>query len=623
MCGIAGIYDPRQTPSTELLEQMAATMRNRGPDDQGILARGRIGLVHRRLSVIDLAGGHQPMLNATGTLAIVFNGEIYDHELLRESLMARGRRFRSRSDTEVLLHLYEEYGLAMVEKLNGMFAFAICHLDSGKIVLARDRLGQKPLFYATEPSRLAWASGPAALRALPWVDSSINTQAIHDYLEYLYVPSPASIYEGIRKLPPGHTAVWEDGKLTVQPYWQPQLTGRFTGSYEEACHSLRTRLTRAVKRRLVADVPLGMFLSGGMDSSLITALAQEASAGQVQTFAIGFPDKDYDERMYAQRVADKLGTEHHFLEVQPGEFDRLTRIVADFEEPFADSSMLPTWLLCEFTRGQVTVALSGDAADELFGGYYRYRVMRLSSALNAVPKALRVLMRSALLRALPTPPHERTPVGRLRRLAEICASDDMERYMRLMSRCPSPAKEALYGNRMLSSGPHTQSIVALNRHVSQQSRLSLVDRIMELELSTYLDNDILVKVDRCSMAHGLEVRSPFLDPEVVDLALRLPYGWKQSGRTRKRILADTFAASLPSDVFSRRKMGFGVPVARWLREDWADPVRDLLLGGELVKQEWFDADAVARLVHQHIAQEADHSYAIYTILMLELWLRGQ
>lgn len=622
MCGIAGLYDPIDPPDEGRLAAMCASMERRGPDDFGCLCRGAVGLGHRRLSIIDLDGGRQPILNEDETLAVICNGEIYDHQRHIDELRAHGHTFRTRSDTEVLLHLYEEHGPDLLPRINGMFAFAIVHLDSGQIFLARDRLGQKPLFFAYTNQRFAFASGPAALAALPWVDLGLDTRSLDAYCEFQCIPAPRTIYRGVHKLAPGHRAFWTTGHLAHERYFSPEVGQEPVGDYRETCNELRKRLNAAVRRRLVADVPLGFFLSGGLDSSLICALAKQFHKGPMHTFSIGFPDPRYDERKFAQLVADDLDTEHHFLQVNPENFDHLQRIVTDFEEPFADSSMLPTWLLSEFTRQHVTVALSGDGADELFGGYYRYRVMHLYERLNRLPMGLRRSLRGAMLKVLPRHTDERTISGRLRRLANVLDVEGLARYRRLVSRYPRELKEETYGRRMrdeLDSGDTLVEVeLAVNLHEA-----ALVDKVVEHDLRCYLPDDILVKVDRASMGHSLEVRSPFLDPGVVELALGLPYDWKQRGARRKVILAETFGDVLPDVVYRRPKMGFGVPVHAWLRGSWARPARELLLDGQLQGQSLMQRQGLEAMLDRHVAGRADHSYALFALLMLELWLRGQ
>jgi asparagine synthase (glutamine-hydrolysing) len=611
--------NPEVAPTAELLRRMAAPMARRGPDDEGIFLRGPLGLAHRRLSIIDLAGGHQPILNEDESLALVCNGEIYGFRELRSQLQARGHRFRSQSDSEVILHLYEEKGEACLNELNGMFALAIAHLQSGRIFLARDRFGQKPLFYAQDAGRLAFASGPASLVSLDWVDQTLDPTAIHDYLEYQCIPCPRSIYRGVRKMPPGSYAVWNQGQLRLESFWKPSLKADFCGSYQDAVGELRRCLNQAVSRRLIADVPLGTFLSGGVDSSLISALAVANGKGRLSTFSIGFPEKKYDERQFAQLVATHLQTDHHFLEVNPDNFDSLAEVVGFYEEPFADASMLPTALLSKFTRQYITVALSGDGADELFGGYYRYRVVHLCRLMGILPRGLRSAVKNLLLSILPPKVEERSFWGRIRRLVELGDLENLEQYLQVISRFPESLRRSAYGPEMQQALMDYRGISVLENHYSPAEYAA--NAIMELDCKTYLPDDILVKVDRASMAYGLEVRSPFLDPELAQLALSLPYGFKQHGRRRKRILEDAFAPLLPPEIFSRPKMGFGLPVANWLRGAWRQPAYDLLLNGKL-GQGLFRREALESMLDRHCEQRADYSYPLFALLVLELWLSG-
>ncbi len=598
---------------------MSMPLVQRGPDGEGYFLQNALGLAHRRLSVIDLHTGDQPMFNEDKSLVLVFNGEIYDYRILRHELVAKGHTFRTESDSEVLLHLFEEEGEQMCRRLNGMFAFVIANLKTNELFLARDRLGQKPMFYATSGKRLAFASGPSSLRALPWIDTSIDPASLHNYLEFLYVPEPHSIHRGISKLPPGSWARFKDGEWTQHKYWQPEMSGDYDGSYSDAKAMLRDQLSAAVNRRLVADVPLGMFLSGGMDSSIICALAQQQlGESSPRTFAIGFTDPKYDEREHAAAVAKHLGTNHHFLEVNPGDFSHLEWTVKQYEEPFADSSMLPTTLLSKFTREHVTVALSGDAADELFGGYYRYRVYKLLEFLRVCPRAMRSVVRTMLLKLLPPMTEERSLAGKIRRLVDLGDVDGLERYLRIISRFPESNRRAIYGDQM-KSAELQPSIGVLQNKLDGGAN---INRITELELKTYLVDDILTKVDRASMAHSLEVRSPFLDPGVVDLALSLPYRYKQHGAERKRILKDAFQDLLPADIFARRKMGFGVPIASWLRGDWRKPATELLLDGQAVAKGWLDRPALESFLNTHLNEQADHSYPLFALIVFELWLRN-
>ena len=623
MCGIAGIIDPTTPPDHELLERMAQPLRKRGPDDFGYFLQNSVGLVHTRLSIIDIEGGRQPIFNEDNSLAITFNGEIYDFKNLREQLIAKGHRFRTVTDTEVLLHLYEDYGPELLRLVNGMFAFAICHVASGKLFMARDRFGQKPLFYAQSNGRFAFASGPSSLKQLSWIDTSIDTLAVHDYLEYQYVPTPRCIYRGMHKLPPGHFALWNDNQLSITPYWIPTITSDYNQGYKTAQSELKTKLTEAVHKRLVADVSVGLFLSGGMDSSVICALAQRQSGSPALSFSIGFPEKKYDERGYADLVARHIGTKHHFLEVIPNDFEQFFQIVYDYEEPFCDASMLPSTLLARFTRQHVKVALSGDGADELFGGYYRYRVMDLCRFLKYCPKFVRSNVCKTILGLVPRPKEERTFLGHVQRLLKLCDVEELDRYLKLISRFPHELKLRIYGERMKDDYPLRNSVKFLQDCHPKRITQCVADRIMEIDLRSYLCDDILTKVDRASMAHGLEVRSPFLDVAVAEMAMTLPYHWKQQGRLRKRILTDTFSNTLPSAIFTRAKMGFGVPIARWLRQEWYSHAASLLIDGHLVNNRYIQKWEMTRLLETHRAGNADYSYAIFALMVLEIWFQHQ
>ena len=620
MCGIAGYIDFKDGASEDVLRDMLPSLVKRGPDDEGVFVNGLAGLAYRRLSIIDVEGGHQPILNEDESLALVCNGEIYDYQQIRHKLQQQGHTFRTHSDSEVILHLYEENGADCLYELNGMFAFAILDIKTNAVFLARDRFGQKPLFYVQEGKRFAFASGPQSLISLPWVDKELDLIGIHHYLEYQYIPEPRSIYQKIRKMPPHSFGFWNGGELDIHSYWSPALNVNSELGYEDVCTNVRNKLQAAVERRMVADVPVGMFLSGGMDSGLICAMAQQVSDDPVHTFSIAFSEQKYDESDFAQQVADKLGTEHHTMKVQPDDFDFLRHTVADFEEPFADSSMLPTALLARFTRRHVKVALSGDGADELFGGYYRYRVMHLMQALDSCPGYLRRTMANMLLTVLPARKEERTKLGGLRRLIEISRGNGLQRYLDVISRFPGHLRDQVYTPYMQNAVRDCRDTEVLEEFWRYHS--TFVNSIMEVDISTYLNNDILTKVDRASMGYGLEVRSPFLDSEVADSALRLPYKWKQAGKRRKVILQDACRDLLPQHIFSRPKMGFGVPIARWFRREWRDKAREIIMDGELSRSGLFDRESLNHLLDAHIQGKQDYSYPLFALLVLDLWMQN-
>lgn len=617
MCGIAGIIDHYTAPSDSLLRAMGEPLARRGPDSEGVLVRGDCGLVHRRLAVIDPAGGQQPLLNEDESLALICNGEIYDYADWRDELKARGHRFRTGSDNEVILHLYEEKGAECVSLLNGMFAFAIFDLRAGDVFIARDQFGQKPLFYATDPGRIAVASGTRSLLKLPWVEDGLDCEAVHDYLEFQYVPAPKSIYRGIKKLLPQQYAFWNGSELKFSTYSPRIGSESHSRRFADSARLLRERFSAAVQRRMVADVPVGLFLSGGIDSGLVCAAAQRLALEPVQTFSIGFPVREYDESPEAARVAEYLGTEHHALEVDPADFAHLRELVAEFEEPFCDASMLPMSLVSRFAGESVTVALSGDGADELFGGYDRYRVMRLLQWWSTMPKGLRRKIRRALENLVPPSPHERTRLGKLRRTIALLDQEGASAYRALLSRFSVAERRTLYGPAMSD----VDGSRMLDQDCLQWSGGDWAAAAMQSDVVLYLPNDILVKVDRASMAHGLEVRSPFLDPDLAGLAQTLPQKWKVRHGHGKHILRKAFRGYLPAATFKRGKMGFGVPLAHWLRDDWQGFLRELLPRGKAVQSGLFESRGVENMINRHCVEGQDNSYPLFAILVLELWLR--
>lgn len=620
MCGIAGFIDPKAETDEKCLRSMLPPLVKRGPDDEGILFRETAGLAHRRLAIIDIKGGHQPILNEEATLALVCNGEIYDFKDLRRRLQQGGHSFRTGSDSEVILHLYEDKGAGCLEMLNGMFAFAILDIPRNSVFLARDRFGQKPLYYTADNHRFAFASSIQSLTALPWVSDSLDLAAVHDYLSFQYIPEPRSIYHAIKKLPAHSFAFWDKSEFDIHSYWSPKIEPENGLSYQLACNDLFDRLKQAVSRRLAADVPVGIFLSGGVDSSLVCALAREVSSEPLQTFSVGFKEDRYDESSFARKIANEIGTEHRCLEIRPDDFHFLQELTGGLDEPFADASILPAALLSRFTRSYVKTALSGDGADEMFGGYYRYRIMHLMRFADLCPEPLRKSLTARLLKILPAAKEERTRIEACRRLLNTAGSEGIRRYLQLISRFPLSLRRQLYTPFMQGAVRDCGDTELLEEF--QRFHKEIADTVMEIDLATYLPNDILTKLDRASMSYGLEVRSPFLDPAVAEIAFYIPYHWKQKGNIRKRILRDTFKDTLPAWVFNRPKKGFGVPVANWLRNDWQEQVSALLLEGETVNSGLFDRDVLNFLLSEHSAGRNDYSYPLFSILILELWMRN-
>jgi asparagine synthase (glutamine-hydrolysing) len=614
VCGICGLYSPSQSPLPELVDGMRARIRHRGPDQGSTDAFGACVLGHQRLVVVDPELGYQPVANETGDVIAVFNGELYNFPALREELAARGHDVRGRGDTPVIPHLYEEHGPRFVERLEGMFAIALWDAPRGRLVLARDRLGKKPLVWTRlADGTFAFASELKALLGLPGLRREPDLAALDAYLALQYVPGTRTGLRGVHRLEPGSLLVVEGAAQTAERYWEPPLEQPQL-SDDVWRERVREEVTAAVRKRLVADVPLGALLSGGIDSAIVVALMAQASAEPVRTFTVGFADERYDERPFARAVADRWSTRHEEIVLEPDAVATLPRFAAAFDEPLGDEAALPLFLICEAARREVTVALVGDGGDESFAGYERYAAMGLAGRVP-VPVAA---AGARLLRALPAGRRERrSPVFRAVRFLDAAATPRAERYGKLMQvfgldqRAELWTEEAkteigtLTSPGFLLGPPPTRGVAGLQL----------------LDLATYLPGDLLPKSDISSMAHSLELRSPLLDHRVVELGLALPDTLKQHGRQGKLALRQAFAAELPPSVAQRGKTGFGVPLARWFRGELAPLARELLLDEQARERGWFRPAAVARLLDEHASSRADHGHRLWTLVMLELWQR--
>ncbi len=624
MCGIAGVINltAREPVSRETLDVMAATLTHRGPDDAGqhLAPDGRCGLAFRRLSIIDLATGNQPLANEDESVQVVFNGEIYNFRELRDELRARGHTFRTGSDGEVIVHLYEESGADCVGRLAGMFAVAIWDARRGRLLLARDRFGQKPLVYAQADGRLYFASEAKALLAVPGMPRQLDVQSLHRYLVFQYVPAPHSIFRGFRKLLPGHMLAVEAGQPldgAPQRFWQlePRL---FPGSYEDAKEELGTLLREAVEKRLVADVPLGAFLSGGIDSSIVVGLMRELGVSPLRTFSIGFPDARYDETAYAREVAQRFETEHHEHIVTPAASEVLDTLAYYYDEPFADSSAIPTYYVSQWTRESVTVALTGDAGDECFLGYDRYRAAQLAARFDWLPAAVRQAIAAA---AAWLPHHQpRTVANRLYRFAAALANEPALRYLAWVNVFTPTMLSAGYRPR-LAERLDTDALLDWFRGLYHAGGSSAPECANHADLHSYLPYDLLTKVDIASMACGLECRCPFLDHELVEFATGLPLDWRLGRGGGKYILKDWARERLPASVLSRPKMGFGVPVGAWFRGELQDLLRERVLAPDGLARRVFREDWLLELVESHITGRSNHEHPLWSLLILESWLR--
>lgn len=632
MCGIAGgIWTrPELAIDAAVLERMTTALRHRGPDDQGLYQaeyhlrppyepQPGIALGHRRLSIIDVAGGHQPLANENETVWVIFNGEVYNFADLRRRLEGSGHRFHTSSDTETIVHLYEDEGPNCFQHLAGMFSIAIWDSVRRRVVLGRDRLGKKPLVYRHEPGRLLFASELKSLLQVPGLPRDIDFSAIDEYLTYQYVPHPNTIFRGFKKLPPGHSLVWQDEQLKVEPYWQPDFADERPFSEHEAIERVRELLTSAVQTRLQSEVPLGAFLSGGIDSSLIVALMQQQSQSAVKTFTIGFPIKEYDESPYAERVAKHLGTEHQTLRVDPDAVQILPKLAYHYDEPFGDSSAVPTWYVSQLTREHVTVALSGDGGDELFAGYPRYRAAALAGWFDRLPP-IRSLFAADFWQLWPSSGNQKSKVRQFKRFSSSLSLAPERRYLDWISIFNETRRGELYNEDFVSQLPNCDPAGFLTSAWKRTKGRDAVTAASLTDLVTYLPCDLMTKVDLASMAHGLEVRAPFLDHRLVEFAASLPVKYKYRRRRGKWLLQHAFGNLLPREVWQRPKMGFGVPLDHWFRNELKPLLRETLLEGDCVKR-WFRREAVEGLITAHEQRRFDHSARLWSLLMLELWLQ--
>lgn len=629
MCGIAGLLDLRakREPDASVLQAMTDSLVHRGPDESGIHREPGLGLGHRRLSIIDLNGGQQPMSSADGQLVVVYNGEIYNFEALRSELQAAGHIFRSRCDTEVILYAWRQWGERCVAHFRGMFAFALWDRSRETLFLARDRLGIKPLHYTTlADGHFAFASELKAFHAHPRFAPQLDPCAIEDYFGFGYIPDPRTIYKDVRKLEPGHTLTVRRGRQLPEPrlYWDLPQPDIFLRDEAAVTEELDRRLEEAVRIRLVSEVPLGAFLSGGVDSSAVVAtMAGLNRAEPVNTCSISFGDASYNESAYAQAVAERFGTRHLVRQVAADDVGLLDRLSAIYDEPFADSSAIPTFRVCELARGQVTVALSGDGGDEGFAGYRRYRWHHYEElARRLVPGPIRRPLFQAVGNAYPKA--EWAPrILRAKTTLQGCARDSLEGYFHHVAIIPDTIRAKLFSPDLRAELQDYEAIEVLRRHWQRAPRGHFIPRILYLDFKTYLPGDILTKVDRASMANSLEVRVPLLDHEFVEWAMAIHPELKLKGREGKYIFKKALERRLPQDILYRPKMGFAVPLGRWLRGPLRKTVQAEVVDGQLAQTGLFDMSYLHTLVNQHLSGEHDHAQSLWALLMFAAFCRRQ
>lgn len=621
MCGIAGFVGGRSDAARpEEVRQMCQTIVHRGPDDEGIYARGPAGLGMRRLSIIDVSGGRQPIHNEDQTIWVVFNGEIYNFPELRAELEEKGHKFYTHSDTEVIVHLYEDLGAECVKKLRGMFAIALYDERKQYLLLARDRLGKKPLHYALDDGgRLYFGSEIKAILAVAPQLAEIDPEGVLQFFYFNYIPDPLTAYRRIRKLPPGHLLEFENGRVRVRQYWDlPEYGINPISSEEECLEELEHRLAEAVRIRLISDVPLGALLSGGVDSSIVVALMARASSAPVKTFSIGFENEDFSELQYARIVAKRFGTDHHEMVVRPNLWETLQKLTSMMEEPFGDSSIVPTYHVSVMARKHVTVALAGDGGDELFAGYDRYAANLKRRSFDHIPGWLGQQYRSWVYPHLPA-----TMLGR--RWSWNSSLQSRDRYLDSMSFLPARHRErAVFSQdfqELISRLP--DPLHQMREYYDHAPAKDPLSRLLYLDTKTYMTADVLAKVDRMSMAASLEVRAPILDHEFVEFVTALPAKWKYREGTKKYILKKLAErVGVPGEVLHRRKQGFALPLVHWMRHEMKDELRQILLDPRTLQRGYFDPDAVRGIVEGHLSGKRNYPGVIWQLLVFELWQRN-
>ncbi len=623
MCGICGKINLNNEPIDEaLLRKMTSCLSHRGPDDEGLYIKGNVSLGHRRLSIIDLSQfAHQPMSNEDGTIWIVYNGEIYNFLELRDVLIKKGHTFRSRSDTETIIHLYEEYGPECLVYLKGMFAFALWDVKKQLLFLARDRIGKKPLYYWHSPNTFVFVSEIKSILQDDNFQRKPDYTAIHHYLTYQYVPSPWTAFEGIKKLPAAHYLVLKNGNIEVKRYWKLSYLPKHTIKEKDLKAEIIERLKEAVRIRLISDVPLGAFLSGGIDSSTVVALMSGIMKEPVKTFSIGFKEEKYNELGYARMIAEKFRTDHTEFIVEPKAVEILDKLVWHYNEPFADSSAIPTYYVSKLAREHVTVILNGDGGDENFAGYGRYKANQVSGFMHSfVPLPLARLV-YPLVRLIP---HGKDPDNffwRLKRFLQEYTNTPELRNAQWLCHFTTEMKEDIYTDDFLCRFANTDSFELILNRCGEAEADSFLDRVLYADVMMYLPDDLLVKVDVASMANSLEARSPFLDHEFMEFAAGIPAEMKLKGLTTKYILKEALRNILPDEVLFREKMGFGVPIDYWFRNELKGMVYDTLLSEKAVSRGYFKKESIKKILDEHVSEKWNWHNHIWNLLMLELWHR--
>ena len=645
MCGIAGWINLNTTESSlnreDTLHSMCETIVHRGPDSEGLWLDNTVALGMRRLSIIDLKTGDQPVFNEDKSVIVMMNGELYNYREVRSDLEKRGHKFTTQSDTEIFPHLYEEFGEALVDQVNGMYAFSLWDSRKKKLIIARDRFGEKPLYYGVFDGKLIWASEPKAILAHPSVNAELDLNALRHYVSFDYVPAPMSIYKGIHKLPAAHVLIVEDGEVRARRYWDirwdhrsepgavatgfrnggspAKMQSRKEESLSHKATELRDLLSDAVRMRLVSDVPLGILLSGGIDSSTVAAFATRHATERVKTFSIGFEEDSFDESKYARQVAKHLNTEHYEDKLSATTAgDLISEIGKWLDEPMSDGSLIPTYLLARFVRKQVTVALGGDGGDELFAGYPMYYAHNVAARYHAIPAFVRSGLIEPLVNALPVSTNNLSFDYKAKRFIRASKYDDITRHHAWFGSFSPDQHDSLFAKDVLAQ---TESDIyrGVREFVGKSDAKNVVERMQCADINYYLAEDILTKVDRAAMAVSLETRAPFLDPRVGQFAASIPVEYKLKGKSGKVILKAAMKDLLPHNILHRPKKGFGIPIAEWLKGRLNPLLHDMLAPGRLNEQGLFNSEYVQRLVKEHETGKASHHKEIWTLLVFQLW----
>ncbi len=620
MCGICGIlnFGVAEPVSRETLRSMCDVMSHRGPDDEGFFVERNVALGMRRLSIIDLSTGHQPISNENGTVWIVFNGEIYNHLILRKELESKGHKFSTNTDTEVIVHAYEEDGEDCVNKLRGMFAFAIWDKSKKKLFLARDRIGIKPLYYYVDDKRLVFGSELKVILEYPGIPKDLDFEALDNFLTFEYIPAPLTIFKKIRKLPQAHILSVENNKISINEYWKLHFK-EVKRTEEETCDELYEVLKEAVKMRLISDVPLGAFLSGGIDSSTVVGLMSEVMDRPVKTFSIGFDDPSYNELNYARTIAKHFGTDHTELVVKPDIVGWVDRLIKYLDEPFGDFSIFPTFLVSELAKKQVTVTLSGDGGDELFAGYEYYMADKIESYYRKIPGIFREKLIPSVVESIPPSSQKKGLVNKIKRFVEGTHHPARLRHFRWAKFLSEEEKSLLYSEDVKRELEGVDTYSVFTKYLNESNGADHLGKELFADIKTYLCDDILVKVDRMTMANSLEGRVPFLDHKFVEFVATIPSGMKLNGFESKYILKKSMSRILPKEILHRDKQGFSIPIKNWLKDELKPLMGEVLSARKIKREGFFNPDYIDRLKAEHLKGVENHSHRLWALMVFGIW----